>query len=87
MMETEIVWSTADNSTGTKTLAQHAYKAKMRGKYYGEPYEGNVTLCGQFGIMNEDEKFMKVSEIDSEHHNKQKACKTCTKIYESRDKS
>jgi len=72
-------WSTVDSFDGERTLKQHFYIPAMRGKPWETSYEGNRTLCKlRGGIVDENEKFVSIEDIDSEMISKN-ACKRCLK--------
>lgn len=80
LSEKMVVWYTPENYDASKTLSQHAFMPKQCGKWYEDKYEGNISLCRKIGIANENEKYIKIDEIDSENFNEIKACKRCTNI-------
>ena len=47
------IWSTLDNFSGERTLAQHAFISAKRGKWYEDEYDGNKSLCGKIGAHDE----------------------------------
>lgn len=79
-----IVWCAPENSDASRVLAQHAFVKKQKGRWYEEKYEGNESLCGRIGLVNESEKYITVEEIDNEKFDKTKACKQCTSIARKR---
>jgi hypothetical protein len=79
-----VVWNAPDSYDGERTLSQHAFVSKQRGKFYEEKYEGNESLCGKIGIANEHEKYIPVGEIDEENFDETKACKRCVTIARQR---
>ncbi len=77
----KIVWHAAENMNATKVLKQHAYKEAVCGKYWQEMYSGNVSLCGNGSICEDENKAVHISEIAAENLNEQKACKKCLRIF------
>ncbi len=81
----KIIWNTPVNHDDSRSLKQHAFIGLERGRFYEEKYAGNRALCSsRLGIIDEDEKFIKLSEIDSEKFDNKKACKRCSKIVEKK---
>lgn len=79
-----VLWSSPTSSDGERTLAQHAFVSKLRGKWWGDKYEGNVALCSRMGIADENERFIPLAEIEAENFDETKACKRCTLIARQR---
>jgi len=76
----KIVWATLDNSTGEKTLKQHAFiDVKRTAPFLGTKYNGSKSLCSKYGISDDDETFISVLDFESESM-KDNACKRCIKI-------
>lgn len=84
-IQTNVVWNAPENRYGEKTLSQHAFVSAIRGRYYEEKYEGNRSLCGKIGIGNENEQYLRLDEIESEHFDSIKACKRCAAIAQKRN--
>jgi len=77
----KVIWNTPVNHDDSGSLKQHAFISAERGRFYEEKYEGNRALCScRLGIINEDERFIKLSEIEPEEFDESKACKKCAKI-------
>lgn len=79
-MEKYIVWNAPESCDGERTLLQHAFVSKQRGKWHEDKYDGNQSLCGKIGIANESEKYIPLNEIEKEDFDKTKACKRCVAI-------
>ena len=73
----KLIWNTPLSQDGERKLRQHAFIQKQRGKWYQEKYEGNVSLCRNVSIVDESERFIKVSEIELEPFNIEICCKKC----------
>lgn len=78
-MESKIVWSTLDNSTGEKSLKQHAFKPHVWKNQFYEEYEGNKSLCSKIGASDDGETYMKIDQIDNEPISPN-VCKKCLAI-------
>ena len=79
-----VLWSSPTSSDGERTLAQHAFVSKLRGKWWEDKYEGNVALCSKMGIADENERYIPLTEIEAENFDETKACKRCTLIARQR---
>ena len=83
LLQTMLFWKTLDSWDGERTGKQHAFIGKIsRGGN-----NRNISLCGKYCQINEDEKpelFEKVEAEGSEIVNKEKACKLCLRVAASR---
>ena len=64
----KVVWSKFDNQTGEITL-HHCMKSVKRrehhaGTYTCEMVDGNVSLCGKISIMDHNENYLSIDEIE-----------------------
>jgi hypothetical protein len=66
-----VKWLTLENAEGTRTLAQHAYKAKD---------DGNKALCCGAFASDDGEYPLPFAELSSELLNEKTCCKKCLKI-------
>ena len=74
-------WYRPDSEDGQRSLVQHGYQHKERINYFGEKYNGNISLCGKSALANDDEHYLSFDEIEPESLNKEKVCKNCIKIF------
>lgn len=76
-----IKWITLENESGIASLKQHGFIPDDRNnRYTGEPYVGNISLCGKVFAGNESEEvefFDLLEGGDNPHPN---ACKRCLKF-------
>jgi hypothetical protein len=75
-----VKWLTLENSTGERTLKQHAFIHKVKKRQYTrEEYDGNVALCCRSFASEDGEVASSFESLDSEEMNPEKACKICMK--------
>jgi hypothetical protein len=75
-------WLQIENETGTATLRQHCYVPQERKRpYTGEPYIGNVSLCGKSHVGNENAEIEEYDKVDAERFIFYVCCKKCFAIY------
>lgn len=80
-MSTEIIWATVPNINDTRLLAQHAYIEKtFKTPYTGEPYSGNISLCGKSSVAEDYDTCIPANQIEKEELNESRCCKICLKI-------
>ncbi len=78
----EVKFQTLDNFEGVNTLKQHIFKAKeCKAQWTGEPYAGNVSLCGKIWCSEDGEYAQDFAEMDNEPFNDENICRTCFRIY------
>lgn len=81
----DIVWCDAENVSLTSSSFHGYYGRKRQGgieKITSEYHEGNSALCNKnFGICEDMEKFVPISEVPKHEFNEKLVCKKCLKIY------
>ena len=76
-----VKWLTLENSTGERSLKQHAYKHKVRKRpWTHEEYNGNKALCSKVFASDDGEVALSFDELESEPLSTVNACKTCMRI-------
>jgi len=77
----KVKWVTVESINGSGVMKQHAYAHAERGQPWEDKYDGNKSLCGHIGV-HDGEKFVEMSELESESIN-EKCCQKCLKKYNS----
>lgn len=84
--QSEVVWCESDNADATKTV-YHGYYSKERKNIIGERYMGNSCLCNKnSGMMNANEKYDPIEEVENSGLNREKVCQSCLWIYDKLEK-
>ncbi len=79
-----LVFLTLEN--GTKTLRQHIFKPEIcTNKFTAEKYMGNISLCGNIAVSDDDELRERfASIINLNEPQSLNCCKGCLKVYEAK---
>lgn len=76
-----IKWVSLDTIDGEGSLKQHCFKSRIaKEKWTGEPYEGNVSLCGNVTVASfeREEEQEAFSKLEAELHHSD-SCKSCSR--------
>lgn len=61
-MENQIIWEQPEHHGTGKLMKAHAFKHADRVSSVFTVYDGNKSLCGQFGLHNGD-KYLSMQEV------------------------